>query len=321
MHPEDRDRVIKIDQATTATGEPYRAEYRIITADGQTVWFRDEAVLVHDEDGEPMYWLGFMLDISDVKRAEAELTDALAGQRAANQELERMGRAKSEIVAMISHEFRTPLTSIQGFSELLFDETLTRDEVHDFAATINANALRLARMISDVLDLERLESGRTDVQRVPIDLTAIIDDVLESLQPTTSAHRLHVQLDPILPFVLGDPDLLTQVLTNLVGNAIKYSPAGGTITVATAQTPTTVNLTIRDEGLGIPEDALETIFGRYTRLTRPEQQHIEGTGLGLPIARQIIELLGGRVWAERPAEGAGAVFQVELPQPLTQLGR
>jgi PAS domain S-box-containing protein len=314
MHPDDRDWVIAIDQETNVTGEPYRAEYRLITADGRTVWIRDEAVLVHDEQGAPLYWLGFVLDITDLKRAEGELTEALEGQRAANIELERVSRAKGEIVSVISHEFRTPLTSIQGFSELLIDETLTREEIGRFATTINTNAQRLARMISDVLDLERLESGRSDLRQVPVDLNGVAVDVVESLQPTTSDHVILLQLDGDLPRVLGDPDLLTQVVTNLVGNAIKYSPSGGSITIATEERPATVELWVKDEGLGIPDVALETIFARYTRLARPEQHAIEGTGLGLPIARQIVEMLGGKIWAERPADGVGALFRVELPK-------
>ncbi|MBA2520408.1 MAG: PAS domain S-box protein [Chloroflexia bacterium] len=313
MHPDDHDRVVAIDRESSLTGEPYRAEYRVFAADGRMMWFRDEAVLVRDEtDGSPLYWIGFLLDITDQKRAEEEVHAALAGQRAANHQLARASNEKSEFLAVISHEFRSPLTSIQGFSELIVDESLTAEEARGFAATINTNARRLARMISDLLDLDRLESGQITVQRIPVSLRQVVDDVIASFGPTASHHQFVTRFDPAPPPLVGDPDLLIQVVTNLIANAIKYSPAGGQIIVSTSHQAGTVRLSVRDHGLGIPEVALETIFSRYARLPRPEQKDIVGTGLGLPIARQIVGLHHGTIWAEAPA-GGGSMFIVELP--------
>ncbi len=312
MHPDDREGVRKHHDETTVSGAPYRAEYRMLAKDGRQIWVRDEAVLVRGDDGEPLYWLGFLFDITDLKRAEAEVTDALAGQLAANVELARVSEAKSEIVSMISHEFRTPLTSIQGYSELLIDETLTPEEIRGFAATINANARRLARMIQEVLNLDRLESGQVEPRRERVNLNEITDDVIDSLRSTTGRHTFVTHFDPELPLITGDSDLLAQVVTNLVANAIKYAPAGGAVTLSTERRPDAVQLTVSDEGLGIPDDALETIFSRYSRIQRPEQQHIEGTGLGLPIARQIVELHGGSIWAESRRD-TGARLHVLLP--------
>jgi hypothetical protein len=315
IHPDDRDAIMALDEATNRTGQPFLSEYRLITADGREQWVRDESVLIRDDDGNPLYWLGFIVDIADLKRTEADLIEALAGQRAANLELERVNRAKSEIVSMISHEFRTPLTSIQGFSELLEDDTLTSDEVRGFAATINANARRLARMIHDMLDLDRLESGQTALRREPVDLNQIASDVVELLGPTFPSHQVVLEFDPNMPTVTGDVDLLIRVVMNLVGNAFKYSGPGTTVTITTQATDEAVTMQVKDEGIGIPEFELENIFSRYTRIERSEQRNIEGTGLGLPIARQIVELHQGAVWAEIPPDG-GSIFHVVLPKYL-----
>jgi signal transduction histidine kinase len=313
MHPDDVERVRAIDEETTRTGDPYRAEYRAICKDGSIRWVRDEAVLIRNDDGEPLFWLGFLLDITDLKLAEFEATEALESLQAANDELARVSKAKSEIVSLISHEFRTPLTSIQGYSELLVDETLSFDEVRQFATTINTNARRLTRMIGDMLDIDRLESGRTELRWQNVDLNEVVDDVVDNVRLTSPHHTFESRLDPTLPLIHGDLDLLIRVVTNLVANAVKYSPAGGEITLTTSQTTDAVELTVADQGLGIPDEALESIFARYTRISRPEQANIDGTGLGLPIAREIVSLHNGSIWAEHGQAG-GSVFHVVLPK-------
>ena len=316
MHPDDMERVREIDRRTDHTGEPFRAEFRIITKDGRVLWVRDQADLVHDDQGRPQFWIGFILDITELKQAEADAAVALDGQRTAYQELERLSNAKSDFLSMISHEFRTPLTSIQGFSELLISETLTTKEALSFAQTINSNAQRLARMIGDVLDLDRLEAGQLELRPTSVDVNEIVREVLESLQPTAAGHTLAAELDPGLAPIVGDPDLILRVVTNLVANAIKYSPNGGPVTVTISQDHVSVQVAVIDQGLGVPAADLETIFTRYARLARPEQANITGTGLGLPIARQIIELHGGRIWAEHNASG-GSIFRFVLPKGAT----
>lgn len=173
VHPDDVAALDEVNRRTTRSGEPYRAEYRMIARDGRIVWVRDEAVLIRDEDGTPLYWLGFVIDISDLKRIEAELVEALAGQRAANIESERVSAAKSEFLSRISHQFRTPLTSIRGFSELIASEALDPQQIRDFANTINGNALRLSHLIDDLLNLDLLETGQTRLRREQVDLNAV----------------------------------------------------------------------------------------------------------------------------------------------------
>lgn len=238
--------------------------------------------------------------------------EAFERQRAAMEQLEKVNRAKSEFVSIVSHEFRTPLTGIQGFSEMMRDDDLPLAEMKEYAADIHKDALRLTRMINEMLDLSRMEAGRMTLSVEPTDLNAIIADVAERVRPQAPDHPITLALDPSLPSIRGDRDRLTQVASNLLGNAVKYSPTGGEIVITTERVGTSVHLAVRDHGMGIPHDALEAIWERYSRVDSQATKGIQGTGLGLPIVGQIVALHGGRVWAESEP-GRGSTFHVLLP--------
>jgi signal transduction histidine kinase len=256
--------------------------------------------------------VGSMMDVTARRRAEQERERLLAAQRAANEQLEGLNKAKSDFVSVVSHEFRTPLTGIQAFSELIRDETFPVERIKEFAADINREAERLNRMIGEMLDLDRMESGRMVLHLEPVDLNELAADVVASTRPTTPQHALSLAVDPTLPMLRGDRDKLTEVLLNLLSNAIKYSPQGGEVTVGTRLTGGEAHLWVRDQGVGIPPEALDVVFERYARVESGPQRYIKGTGLGLPIVRQIAELHGGRAWAES-AVGQGSTFHVALP--------
>ncbi len=248
-------------------------------------------------------------------QAGAALSKALAfeHQRLAVEELERVNRAKSEFVSVVSHEFRTPLTGIQGFSEMIRDEDFTMEEVKEFAADINMDARRLSRMITDVLDLDRMESGRVTLHAEDgVDLHEIIRDVVAMTQPVAPHHQIAVELDPLVPTLTADGDAATQILTNLLSNAIKYSPEGGAILIRTRVADDSVEVSVRDHGMGIPPEMLNAVFERYTRVESESARHIQGTGLGLPIVRQIVEMHRGHVWVESEL-GEGSTFYFTLP--------
>jgi signal transduction histidine kinase len=227
-------------------------------------------------------------------------------------EIEQLSKLRSEFVSIVSHEFRTPLTGIQGFSEVMRDEALTMPEVREYAADINKDARRLARLITDMLDLDRMESGRMTLNCEPVDLNRIVADTAAQFRLTAADHPIALDLDPRLPMLMGDSDRLTQVVSNLVTNAIKYSPSGGAIELRTKRVERTVTFTVRDRGIGIPAEKLETIFDRYARVQTTETRGIQGTGLGLPIVRQIVQLSDGKVWATSEL-GQGSVLHVQLP--------
>ena len=318
-HPDDLAADLALlDQLLAGEIASYQSEKRFVRRDDRIIWAQLAVSLVRDHQGAPWYLVGQLEDVTPRKVAEAELREALARLEASNWKLEASNRqleyqneTKTAFVSVISHEFRTPLTSIQGFSELIADEVETLPEAQVFARTINRNAVRLSRLVHDVLDLDSMAAGQITMVVQPLDLNAIVTTTLETLGPT-AGHQLEVRLAPALPAVHGDPDRLVQVVTNLVANAIKYAPAGGSILVTTRPHPEGIELTLADQGLGVPAEHRESIFDPYGRIARPEQSMIDGTGLGLPITKQIVTLHGGRVWVE-PNTPQGSVFHVVLP--------
>jgi len=227
-------------------------------------------------------------------------------------EIEQLSKLRGEFVSTVSHEFRTPLTGIQGFSEIIRDEELTIPEIREYAGDINKGARRLARLISDMLDLDRMESGLVTPTLVPVDLNLILTETAMQFRMGAAKHPIELDLEPGLPQLMGDPDGLTQVATNLLSNAIKYSPDGAAVEVRTRRDAKTIMLTVRDHGMGMPADQLDKIFERYSRIESAATRNIQGTGLGLPIVRQLVQLHRGRVWATSES-GQGSVFHVQLP--------
>jgi signal transduction histidine kinase len=266
----------------------------------------DPSTQFTDEDAR---LLGLFGDQAVAALSNAE---AFERQRAAMEQLEKVNRAKSEFVSIVSHEFRTPLTGIQGFSEMMKDEDLTVAEMKEYASDINKDAHRLNRMITEMLDLDRMEAGRMTIHREPADLNAIVSDVADRVRPNAPGHPITLALDPGLAPLSADRDRLTQVVANLLSNAVKYSPTGGEIVVTTSRDGSNAGLTVRDHGMGIPADQLESIWERYSRVETDTTRGIQGTGLGLPIVRQIVTMHGGTVWAESEV-GRGSTFHVLLP--------
>jgi signal transduction histidine kinase len=195
---------------------------------------------------------------------------------------------------------------------MLRDDDLTMPQMREYAGDINKDARRLARLITDMLDLDRMESGRMTLNSEPVDLNQIVTETAAQFRLSAADHPIELDLDAGLRELVGDADRLTQVVTNLLSNAIKYSPSGGAVEVRTERSDGTVTLTVADHGMGIPTEQLEKIFDRYSRVETVETRNIQGTGLGLPIVRQIVQLCEGKVWATSEA-GRGSVFHVQLP--------
>lgn len=252
-----------------------------------------------------------MQDVTEQRRAQA-LALSEAALRATNEQLAELSQAKSDFLSTVSHEVRTPLGSMRGFSEMIRDDTLSQAEVYEYANLINAEAQRLGRLVDDLLDLDRLESGRVELHLESVDLRAIVTEAFEYARPLANGHTFQAALDPSTPALRGDVDKLTQVVSNLLSNAVKYSPNGGPVVIGAAVEDPFVHLWVRDEGIGIPMASLDAVFDRYARVELPEHLAIKGTGLGLPIVRQIAELHGGRAWAESEP-GLGSTFHVTLP--------
>lgn len=225
-------------------------------------------------------------------------------------------RMKSEFIATVSHELRTPMTSVKGALGLLLGgATGPVPEPQQELLTIAQNNVdRLIRLINDILDLSRIESGHLQLRPVPMNLNDAVAAAVRELESVRQQRRLELrtELAADLPLALADPDRIGQVLNNLLGNAYKFSEPGGSVTVRTALVGGELQVEIADNGPGIPPEQLEMIFERFQRATGPASRKAGGTGLGLAIARAIIQEHGGRIWAESEP-GRGATFRFTLP--------
>jgi len=276
-----------------------------IRADGSEVWLHWSVTSVRKPNGKIDYFLAMFEDITSKHEAEEAAMANLAG-------LERLNELKSEFVSMVSHEFRTALVGIQGFSEILRDESVGADEVKGLATDINKDAQRLNRMIGEMLDLDRMEAGKIRLNPKPVDLNALIREVIDRAQVASARHTIKTDLDRALPIVTADGDRLVQVVSNLLSNAIKYSPDGGEVGIATRAEDGMVHVSVRDHGLGIAPEFVNRLFGRYERFESNRTSKVVGTGLGLAISRQIVELHGGRIWVDSQV-GSGSNFQFTVP--------
>jgi PAS domain S-box-containing protein len=279
-----------------------------IRGDNARIWLHWRATAVRRRNGSFEHFVITFEDSTLKHLAEDAAHANLA-------ELEKLNHMKTEFTSMVSHEFRTALTGIQGMSELINAGQMTLDEVHEYSGYIFQEAERVNRLITDMLDLDRLEAGKMKLQMLPLDLNEVIEGVAVRSSVVSSHHTIRTELEPNVPIILGDSDRLVQVVTNLVSNAIKYSPEGGEILLSTHFSNGAVEVSIKDHGVGIPADFVDRLFGRFERYEKSPSKVI-GTGLGLAIARQIIEMHRGKIWVES-TEGSGSVFHFTIPAVAT----
>jgi signal transduction histidine kinase len=231
-----------------------------------------------------------------------------------NLAIQEANRLKTEFVSMVSHELRTPLTSIQGYAELLLEDKQIPEVQRESLTIVKKNSDRLLGLINDLLDLSRMEAGRVDLHRTSLDLARLIPEVAGSLRPLIDAKRQRFRLDlgEVLPAVWADADRVTQILTNLISNAHKYTRVEGSITVAARRDDGFVRVDVSDTGVGLcPEDQAQ-LFTKFFRARDRSPQAAGGTGLGLVITRLLVELHGGQITVSS-APGHGSTFSFSLP--------
>ncbi|MGX9806395.1 ATP-binding protein [Exiguobacterium acetylicum] len=224
-------------------------------------------------------------------------------------------RIKNELVSTISHELRTPLSSIYGFTELMIQRDLPPKRQKTYLEAVHSETERLSLLINDFLDLQRMEANRQEYEMAPFDIVAMIRDLKQLHSLSSSSHVIQISrnVEPLI--VEGDAKKIRQLFSNLINNAIKYSPAGGTIQIQLTQQETRVTVAIQDNGIGIPASAMSNLFQKFYRVDNSDTRQIGGTGLGLSICREIARGHDGEIHVES-IEGQGSTFTVELP--LTQ---
>jgi signal transduction histidine kinase/putative methionine-R-sulfoxide reductase with GAF domain len=254
-------------------------------------------------------------------RTHAELEEKTARLEEASASLRRIDEMKSELISVVSHELRTPLTSIKAYTETLMDNVQNPAFVmqEKFLGIINEECDRLTRIVNDVLDLSRMDSGRRRLKTETLDLNRLLDEVLPTLEPSFASKQLSVarSFAPGLPPIEADPDLLKQVLVNLVNNAAKFSPDRTAITIHASTAGDRMQIVVEDRGMGIPPDKLARVFERFYRVEEGGAEHVGGSGLGLAIVKSVVELHGGTIKVESEL-GKGSRFAMDFP--LVQRG-
>lgn len=316
VHPDDRDRIRSAIEAAYADGRPFSFEHRIVRPDGTVRIHHGQGGVVLDADGRPVRMMGTGQDITDRNRAEEERASLLQEQ-VARREAEDASRMKDVFLAMLSHELRTPLTSIVGWAHLLQTGALDAETTARGIETISRNAQIQSHLISDLLDISRLVSGRFELERRSVDLATSIEGALDTMRPAAQAKNitLHSNLQAGLPPLMGDADRLQQIMGNLLSNAIKFVPRGGNVWVTLSAANQIARMRVEDDGPGIAPEFLPDIFERFRQQDASRARKLGGLGLGLALVKHLVELHGGRVVAENRESQSGSVFTVTLPLP------
>ena len=346
LSPGDVKRTISEWQGMIGRRDIWEREHAVRATDGRQYTILSRGVPVVDEQGAVVSWLGINLDISSRKHLEAELklaVDRLAGEKErceeevrqrtrelqqATKQADAANRAKSEFLASMSHEIRTPMNGVIGMAELalmISKEPRTRE----YMTLVKKSGAQLLDIVNDILDLSKIEAGKVELDERQFDLREDLEMILSAL--SVSAHdkglRFEHEMEPEIPArIVGDSIRLRQVLTNLIGNAIKYTDKG-TISLSVRladeapSRPEGVRLLFRvnDTGIGIPRDKLASVFDSFTRVEGPDYAKYGGTGLGLTISRRLVELMGGSIWVESEhGEGSTFSFTAEFGAPVEQ---
>ena len=287
-HPDDLAESLEL-RGRLARGEvdTIAMEKRYVHADGHSVWGGVSASVIRDEDGKVLYYVSFVQDISARKAAERSLKEATESAVEAN-------RAKSRFLATMSHEFRTPLNAILGFSEMLRREVfgpLGDPRYREYATNVRNSGDLMLALVNDVLDISAIEAGKRALTPEEIDLAEIIEDCVRNFAPLAADRSVAItmELEGPLPIISADRRSVTQILLNLLSNAIKFTEPGGRVTVGAARVDCGVRLCVEDTGVGIPAAALASVTEPFTRTHANPHLAQEGTGLGLSIVKALAE--------------------------------
>ncbi len=258
----------------------------------------------------------------ECEKAQCERDHAIEALQEAKKQLEHMHKSKSEFVSVISHEFRSVLTTIQGFSEMMCQRDLSVAEMKEFAVDIYQDAQHLSRVINDMLETERIDMECMQLRYGWLDLNAVIMEIVNHMQLTAGQHTIHVKLANALPVLMGDAEKLAYVIENLLDNALKYSHEDGDVYISSAVEGSVVHVCVQDNGIGIPAESINRIFEPYERVETNINKSIPGLGLGLAHVCQIVRMHGGQVWAESILdEGSRFHFTVQfVKRPMNILG-
>ena len=315
VHPEDAHRVNAAVQHALESVGLYDCEYRVVRPDGTIVWITERGRALPGEDGTVMKVVGVSRDVSAERRAEQERERLLVSERRARDEAERQSRIKDEFLATLSHELRTPMNAILGWLSMLAEDDVVKDPARAIAV-IRRNAELQAKLIEDLLEMNKLTSGLVHLELGSVDIGAALDAAIQSLEPAAIAKGVtlsrSVSIDT--PGLRADSRRLQQVLWNLIHNAIKFTPSGGFVEIAISLNDSAVQVAVADTGMGITPEFLPHVFDRFRQADSSTTRRNGGLGIGLSITKHLVELHGGSIDAVSDGPDRGSTFRVLLPR-------
>jgi PAS domain S-box-containing protein len=302
VHPDDRERSVHPDPSVGQHDQ----RYRVFARDGREVWVHDLARLILDEDGEPMFWQGVLVDLTEQRRAETLEAD-LATERSTSEQLRVADALKSTFLQAVSHDLRSPLSAILGLARTLEREDikLTPEESRTMAGRIAFNARRLDGIVGDLLDLERLAAGALEPMFAPVDVGALVRELVAGAD-LVGGRRLHLDTAPLT--ITADAAMVERIAENLVANAAKHTPGDARIWISVERADAGALIVVEDDGPGVPREDREIIFEAFAQ---GGSSHAGGAGVGLALVARFAELHGGRAWVQE-RKGGGASFRVLL---------
>ena len=314
LHPEDRERAVAEAAAIFTSGKGGTSRFRMIHKDGHEVWVEAQSIVVCDESG-PVGMRGVTMDITAAVQAEIERGELLQRESHAREQAEEASRLKEEFLATVSHELRTPLNAVVGWSRLLRTGQLDPAATSHAIEIVERNALMQKQIVEDLLDVSRIITGKLRINTQPVDLLLVIHAAIDAIRPAAEAKELeirsHFEAHDVI--VKADVERLQQVFWNLLANAVKFTPAQGTIDIYLRQEKSLAEVRIEDSGPGVPPDFLPRVFERFSQADGSITRRFGGLGLGLAIVRHLVELHGGVVSARNRDGNGGAVLIVVLP--------
>ena len=315
IHPEDRSRVESVLTHSQNFGTEYNEQFRVIYSDGNIEWISAQGKTFLDSSAKPLKMMGVVRKITGQIKTEQELAAVFGREKKARDEAEEANRSKDFFLAFVSHELRSPLNAILGWSKILLGKKVDEATQKNALETIERCARSQAKLINDLVDSARITSGRLSLELHPLNLYEVISTVCNSQRPTAESKNVTFEFNSFekkIP-VFGDTNRLQQVFNNLISNSLKFTPDGGAVSVSAEVAESCVNIIIKDNGQGIKAEAIPNIFRQFAQGEEKLTPDKNGLGLGLSIVKILVEKHKGKVSAESEGIGKGASFSVELP--------